>query len=449
MPSCLLRLSLLVAFALVYARICDPGTSTALAADPCPKGQVAFSGPGDAVTERSVTAIACATSRIRSLMPRSPVPVRFLAAGALGTAIAGTAQVELAGQSVPGTAGALHLLGALGSEQDLTAASRRPYPMASAADYDPRTRCLYVLAAKKPFSPLDRAVIAHEYTKALQDQSFGLSRLLTNTMSAGGYDTDALMAREAVVEGDAFITMLNYAASFSKQDQVTFNQQLQSSGSTTSDFAQDRLGFPTQQGTVFVKYLMAAAAKGRKGDAANAAAIDAVNHALADPPSSTRQVLNPALYLQSTRASASLAAPSVSLGTGWQRTSSDVLGSFTLIDLLDQHQTSAADTQAATLASTTLQSDRWAMYQSSGNSLLIWRTHFDSTAGAQAFVKAFLSYTGARFHATLASAAPVDWHSADYAMSLRQNGSDVALAVGSSSALQTLCRQAVAQQGLH
>jgi hypothetical protein len=304
-----------------------------------------------------------------------------------------------------------------------------------------------VLATKSPYSPLDRAVIAHEYTKALQDQSFGLTGLLTNTMTAGSYNSDALLAREAVVEGDAFTTMLNYTLSFSRQDQVTFNQQLQSSGSTASDFAHDLLSFPAQQGTAFVKYLMTSAAKGKKGDAASTAAVAAINHALADPPTSTREVLDPALYLRNSQPGSALPIPSVSLGSQWQRISSDVLGSFTVADLLSQHQTSTANTQAATLASTTLQNDHWALYQHAGDSVLVWRGRFDSQAGAQAFARAFLTYTGARFHATLAAAAPEDWHASDFAMSLRTHGADAALAVASSPALQAQCTQAMAQQG--
>ena len=365
----------------------------------------------------------------------------------LRAAIAQTAKTELGAQSVAGTAAALHLLGALSSKQDLVAPDRGPYSVASAADYDMRTRTLYVRATTTAYSPLDRAEIAHEYTKALQDQSFGLEKLLTNSWSVTGYDSDALLARESVVEGDAFITMLSYAESFSRQDQVTFNQQLQSSGTTASDFALDRLSFPTEQGTSFVKYLMTAAAKGKEGNAAGAAAESAVDHALADPPTSTRQVLDPALYLQQTGKTPPVLSPSVSLSSPWRKSTSDDLGAFTVSELLSQHQTSSSNTQAVTLASMTLQSDRWTMYQHAGDSLLIWHARFDSAAGAQAFVRTFLAYTGARFQATLAPTAPVDWHSADFAMSLRMRNVDVAMAIGSSSTLVTQCRQAVAQLG--
>ncbi len=444
----LLQLALVMLTSLLCAQGYCPNARTAFAAVACSTRQVTFAGAGDAAVESSITAIACATSRIRSLQPKSPVTVRFLAAAALRTAISQTAQTELASESVAGGAAALHLLGALTTQQDLAALDRGQYSIASSADYDMRTRSLYVRASKTPLTPLERAVIAHEYTKALQDQFFGLSGLLSNAESAGGYNTDSLLAREAVVEGDAFTTMLSYAASFSRPDQVTFNQQMQNSGTTISDFAHDRISFPTQQGTVFVRYLMTTAEKGKSGQAATAAAVAAVNHALTSPPSSTRQVLNPSLYLKHVQVGALLSVPTISLGAQWKRTSSDVLGAFAVADLLGQHQASGANAQTANLAAATLQSDRWSMYQRASDSVLVWRARFDSTAGTHAFEKAFLSYTGARFHATLAAAAPVDWHAAGYAMSLRVHGANVALAIGSSPDLQVECEQAISQLGL-
>ena len=442
MPARLLQVSILVLLGLLGTRSYRSGAPTAFAASACSTQQVQFVGTGYPAAESSIAAIACATSRIRYLAPKTPVRVRFLTADALRAAITQTTQYELAAESASGSATALHLLGALSPLQDLATIYRGQYSIQSAADYDIRSRTRNVRASTTSFTPLDRAVIAHEFTKALQDQSFGLGGRLLSAMSAGNYNSDALLARQAVVEGDAFTTMLDYSASFSRQDQVTFNQQLQDAGTSISDFVHDRIGFPAQQGTAFVKYLMTIAAKGKTGVAASAAAVAAVNHALAHPPVSTRQVLNPSLYLQSAQQNADMPVPTVSLGGQWKGTSTDVLGSFAVADLLGQHQASGSSAQAANQAAVALASDRWALYLQAGDSMLVWRGHFDSTAGASAFVKAFLVYTGGRFHATLATAAPVDWHAAGYAMSLRQRGPEVVLTIGSSPDLQAQCGKA-------
>jgi hypothetical protein len=409
--------------------------------------QVTFLTPGDAASQSGVVTVACATSKVRGLMPHTPIRVRLLDPTALRNQITQITQAEVAAEQLAGVTATLQLLGALGPKQDLGAVDRSQYNVNSAADYDIRTKTLYVRGSKTSFTPLDRATIAHEYTRALQDQYFGLAGLLSNGSDPISHNSDALLARQAVVEGDAFTTMLNFTLTFSRQDQVLFNQQLQRSSPTASDFAHDRIGFPASQGTNFVKYIMAAAAKGKKGNAATAAGVTAVNHALANPPSTTSEVVNPAVYLQHSQNNATQAVPEVQIGQNWQEIDSDVLGSFGINELLSQHNAPAAVVHAASDAANSWQGDRWVVYQHGNSLMLIWRIHFGTAGGAQAFQRALLAYTGTRFHTTLSALAPVDWRTTAYAISVRSRGADVAVAIGSSGDLLATCTRSVGLLG--
>jgi hypothetical protein len=168
---------------------------------------------------------------------------------------------------------------------------------------------------------------------------------------------------------------------------------------------------------------------------------------LTNPPSSTKQVLNPQLYLQHAAAAASMPIPGVTLGTSWQVLDSDVLGAFGISDLFSQHSTTTGTQHIALQAATSWQNDRWVVYQHGTASIMVWKAHFDSVAGAQAFQRTIVAYTAGRFHTTLSATAPLDWHTTGFAISVRHHNDDVALAIGSSADLLATCTKSVGQLG--
>jgi hypothetical protein len=227
-------------------------------------------------------------------------------------------------------------------------------------------------------------------------------------------------------------------ATLSRQDLLWLNQQLQRPTNAASDFAHDLYSFPATQGTAFVRYIMQAAAKGKRGDAAQAASNAAINGVLANPPTATSQVLNPALYLQHVSSGdPSPALPSLDLGPGWSAVDTDVLGSFGISDLLGDRAP-----QPAAQAGAQWQGDRWTVYRRGSDTILVWRARFTGAAGGEAFVRALVSYTAARFHASLTARPSFDWHTTGYAMSVRQQGVTVAVALTSNTDLLAACAHA-------
>ncbi|MGH2347175.1 MAG: hypothetical protein ACRDG4_18260, partial [Chloroflexota bacterium] len=362
---------------------------------------VVFSPHGDTLSRTKVAAVACATEGVRDLTARQPITVRLVDAADLRSEAALIRKRDVAAESLDATSRALVLLGALSPDQSLSQIRSSQYSGNTTAQYDIHSKILYVRVDAPAYTPLDRALISHEFTLALLDQHFNLSTLVGPHKDAGGWNFDAQLAAEALVEGDAYTTMLNFAATtFSRQDLVLFNQQLQRPSNPPPDFAHDQIGFPAAQGTNFVRAIMQAAAKGKHGDAAAQAANKALDTAMQHPPTSTSEILNPAQYMQhSTSPAAAETVDPLDLGPQWTEVDSDVMGAFGISDLLSQNGTKSTGTQAAALAGSTWQSDRWVVYKDGAASLMVWKAHFTTVEGAQAFVHALSSYTAARYHA--------------------------------------------------
>lgn len=431
-------------------RVVVPVGHGVAAPSPCGgRHDVAFATHDYASSQAPILAIACATEGVRELTPRQPIEVRVVDAASLRTEAGLIRQREVAAEKLDGTILAFQLLGALGPKQDLAAIRRSQYSGNTTAQYDSHDKILYVRADRPPYTPLDRALISHEYARALLDQNFNLDTLEGPHDSAAGHNSDAQLAAQALVEGDAYTTMLNFATTtFSRKDYLLLNQQLQSPANPPSDFPHDQITFPAAQGSTFVRYLMQTASAGKKGDAAHTAANMALDTAMHHPPTSTSEVLNPALYIQHppTNTPPETVDP-LDLGQNWTEVDSDVMGAFGISDLLSQHAKTAGDAAPANQAGAAWQSDRWVVYKDGANSLLVWKSRFTSTAGAQAFVRALSTYTGARFHTLLDNKAPLYWHTTGYAIAIRTHGTEVAVAMCSDDQSLDLLKQALALLG--
>ncbi|HVA89894.1 MAG TPA: hypothetical protein VNL71_08615 [Chloroflexota bacterium] len=409
---------------------------------------VVFANQDYASSQASITAIACATEDVRGLTPHQPIIVKLVDSSSLRAEAMTIRQRDVAAEPLAGTELAFELLGALAPNQDLAAIRRSQYGGNTTAQYDVSSKTLYVRNNKPAYTPLDRAFIAHEFARALLDQNFNLANLVSLHGDSAGHNSDAQLAAEALVEGDAFTTMTNFAiTTFDRQDILLLNQQLQSGASSPNDFPHDQIGFPSTQGTTFVRYLMQAASNGKKGESARDAANRAIDNAMQHPPTSTKDVLNPASYVQHHAAAPEETIDPLHLGSGWTEVDSDVLGAFGIGDLLSQHAQKPADTTAAQQAGAGWQADRWVVYKSGSDSLMIWKCRFTSPAAAQAYVRALSSYTAARFHATLATQAPLVWHTTGYALTVRARGAEIAVAMGSTAQSADLLGRTLAGLG--
>jgi hypothetical protein len=146
--------------------------------------------------------------------------------------------------------------------------------------YDPEKK-RFVMLDTMP-GQLQAPVAVHELTHALQDQRFGLTRFLDPKER----ESDELMARAALVEGDATAIMQEFMTGKGDKaskglSEVTFPE----STVKVPEILERILLFPYLDGLTFVRHVQ------RFGGLA------AINGAFSNPPKTTREILHPEQYV--------------------------------------------------------------------------------------------------------------------------------------------------------
>jgi hypothetical protein len=236
--------------------------------------------------------------------------------------------------------------------------------------YDPTTKGLYVLSKEGRVGPVERFFYSHEYDHALQDQHYDLE-----AYQKGFEDrSDQLLARQALVEGDAYVTMTYWL-----QQNLTASEVGEVMGRANDPEAlaalqrippiiQNQITFAAVPGTLFV------AAQQREGG------WDVIDKAFADPPESSEQVLHPDKWSAreapiEVKLPANLAAK---MGTGWTTALKDTWGEQQIqIWLGGMNEASAAQGWGG---------DRVTLLQGPGGAWAIaWHTVWDTPADAVEF----------------------------------------------------------------
>jgi len=181
--------------------------------------------------------------------------------------------------------------------------------------YDEKTRTMNLLDWNEP--DMQRPVMAHELTHALQDQSYNLEKMSKHDEEIekhGLEDLDALISndeestcRSAVLEGQAMIVLLDYVlapqdGSVEKMPGIVDMMQAsmdKSRGSPVFDSAplllQEELAFPYRQGMKFIRDLLVAGGKPL-----------AYTGVLSRMPQTSREIMEPKEYLAGRRVPALL-----------------------------------------------------------------------------------------------------------------------------------------------
>lgn len=212
--------------------------------------------------------------------------------------------------------------------------------------YVPEDKVLYVRTGAEELTPYAAVIAAHEITHALQDQSFDLTRLL----GASGGDGDAFLAFNAVVEGDAMVTMEAWSRVYQTPEQRSAYREeaerLAGEAEASGDippYVQSAVAFPYVIGGQFVDRLV---------DEGGYAAVDA---ALEDPPTTTAEIYDPQRYLDGFEPEPVEVPPAPD---GWEELTTGVFGAFDLGQMLAERSLNAANDAAL----------GW-----SGGSLGVWR----------------------------------------------------------------------------
>ena len=221
--------------------------------------------------------------------------------------------------------------------------------------------------------------MAHELTHALQDQHFHVEKWA----EAAKPNDDAVLARDAVLEGSATVAMVDYllrdtGTSFrdlGRIDPSLLLGDVQGSRgmSDVPLVLKDQLLFPYLAGAAFSAQVLEAAG-GWSG----------LRQIFERPPVSTQQIMHPDLYLRGVQPQAvQLPAFGGIVPRAWKKLDENVIGEFGIHQVFKQFLDNArADELAAAWSG-----DRYAIYEQSpeGRALLVIRVRLAGEAEAAKF----------------------------------------------------------------
>ncbi len=243
--------------------------------------------------------------------------------------------------------------------------------------YDPDSKEMVVVSRSGAIGATEKVTFAHEFTHALQDQSFGLEGIDVDAVGQG----DRSLARLALVEGDATLLMtrwlVEHLTTAEIQELLVVDPESQEQLAAMPAILRETLLFPYQQGATFVTGIWAQGG------------WSAVNAAYGRLPESTEQVLHPAKYQDGEKpvdVPLDAAALATALGPGWNAPPEDTLGEFQITIWLRENGIKALPAQDAAAG---WGGDRLAYLRGpDGAYALVWRTAWDSATDAAEFVQA-------------------------------------------------------------
>ncbi|HVM29338.1 MAG TPA: hypothetical protein VM305_01015 [Candidatus Limnocylindrales bacterium] len=351
----------------------DPGQSPTIGRRPPPE----IASQIDEVVEQ--------VPLIRDLQPLRDVPYVLLSREEFQSELEAMLEdeVDLSELDIEGRL--LQRLGMLPDDTDLYELMLQLYGSQVAAYYRPDTGTFYIIERDEPFAAVDRMIVAHEYTHALQDQHFDLEGSRISDPSEG----DAALAQLAAIEGDATLLMFQWAL-----EALTMREQLELfAGLVPSPTDQEilenmppvlrrQLEFPYNDGFIFSTEVQ------RRGG------WSAIDDTLAEPPASTEQILHPEKYFAGEQpVMVFVPDPLPALGDEWQDIYQQTMGELNLQIWLADGESPPMVIPGIEIEPVPWQAaaagwggDRLHMYENEdGGWAIVWLTAWDSVADAEEF----------------------------------------------------------------
>ena len=285
----------------------DPGSTAPLA--PLPEGFTPR-------MQRQVAQVVDVVPAIRGLPAADDVAYRLIDQDAFIEELEAIFQEEYSPEYVAAEDAAFTRLGLLAAEDELGQLILDLYDSQVLAYYDPRSQTFSLVGPTDRIGDLESVVVAHEYAHALQDATWDLEAGRIKELDR----SDAILAQQALVEGDATAVMYDWAArelslldllgvsgeALTRQDERILRR--------IPPLLRRQLEFPYLEGFSFVTSL-----RGR-GD------WPAVDEAWTAQPVSTEQILHPELYPEELPVDVTLPGIVERLGPGWTNTYEQTLG---------------------------------------------------------------------------------------------------------------------------
>ena len=231
LSAALVSIVLLASFGLGPASAQDasqsPQASLAAVAAPLPDGF-------DSKMVKKVGQIIGGVHPVRGLPPAEDVAYRVIDSQAFRSELRALFRAEYSDAAVQAEDAAFTRLGLLGPDDDLEELILAIYDSQVLAYYDPLTKTFSLIGPIDKIGALESIVVAHEYDHALQDAQWDLEGQRIDDLDR----SDAILAQQALIEGDATAVMYDWATrelkltdllrvaaqSLTKQDQKTLSR---------------------------------------------------------------------------------------------------------------------------------------------------------------------------------------------------------------------------------
>lgn len=259
--------------------------------------------------------------------------------------------------------------------------------------YDQETKEMVVVQGDS-FGGPERLTYAHEYTHALQDQTYDIENGLNFNDDACELDTERCAAIRALLEGDASLTELNWFFENGTPDDqaeiMEFYQGLEMPVfNSAPDFITLGFTFPYEYGYAFVEHLH------------NIGGWGTVDRAYHELPLSTEQIMHPERYPDDKPIQVELPELEVVLDNGWEEIDRGTMGEWDTYLILAKGLDGNArlDESDAEIAAEGWGGDSYVVYYDETNkhSVVVLQTTWDTSVDADEFAGAFRDYANARF----------------------------------------------------
>ncbi|MBN1284222.1 MAG: hypothetical protein JXB47_02385 [Anaerolineae bacterium] len=259
--------------------------------------------------------------------------------------------------------------------------------------YDPDRKAMVVVDMDRGFDALAEIIYVHEFTHALQDQHFDFDALGLNQDPDSELDADLVLARQALIEGDATQIMQDYmmwriqadgGTAFSLKLFGVLGEIEMTEFNHAPPIINAELLFPYLQGQQFVQ------------DVLSRGGWVLLNAVYERPPLSTEHILHPQQYFDGDEPQiVDLVLPGDALGEGWHLVDDAVLGEFYLREYLAQY----IPLSEATTAAEGWGGDRLVVYhdEATGETVWLYRLAWDALGDAREFVDGFTAFAGLRY----------------------------------------------------
>jgi hypothetical protein len=343
--------------------------TTAAAAPAAPLPTVGVSGVDVTLLSQIETDVAS----LRGLQPRASVPLRLLDQQALQRYFVDKFNQDYLPNERESDQKLLATLGVINSRETVVQILLDVLQEQIIGIYDQDEKVMYLVADNGQFGPDEKGTFVHEYDHALQDQYFDLTRLAPKHPD----NDDRSLAIQALTEGDATLMQRLWVQRNLTSDEI--NQLGQ--GSATSKllsaplFLREQLLFPYTDGFSFIRQIY---------QAYGYAGIDDV---FRNPPQSTAQILHIDRY-RNHIAPVEVSLPDLdagSLGPGWRKINSNVLGELDLRLILTQ----LTDSTRGVRGASGWAGDRWQLLEKDGRQALVIKSVWDSDNEARTFFETF------------------------------------------------------------